>query len=131
MSYGGFMAISLMTRQPGQFKVAVAGGPVIDWRFYEIMYTERYMDTPQNNKEGYDLNNLMNYIDNLKGKMLIIHGTSDNTVIWQQSLRYIQSAVTKGKQLDYFVYPGHLHNVIGKDRVHLITKIINYFTDNL
>ena len=130
-SYGGFMAISLMTRQPGQFKVAVAGGPVIDWRFYEIMYTERYMDTPQNNKEGYDLNNLMNYIDNLKGKMLIIHGTSDNTVIWQQSLRYIQSAVTKGKQLDYFVYPGHLHNVIGKDRVHLITKIINYFTDNL
>ena len=130
-SYGGFMTMSLMTRKPGIFKVAVAGGPVIDWSFYEIMYTERYMDTPQENKEGYDLNNLMNYIDNLQGKMMIIHGTSDKTVVWQQSLRYIQSAVTKGKQLDYFVYPGHLHNVLGKERAHLITKIINYFTDNL
>lgn len=130
-SYGGFMTISLMTRQPGKFKTAVAGGPVTDWNMYEIMYTERYMDTPQQNPEGYNKANTFNYIDKLNGPMLLIHGTSDDVVVWQQSLNYIKTCVEKGKQIDYFVYPGHAHNVLGKDRVHLIQKITDYFKNNL
>ncbi len=130
-SYGGFMTISLMTRNPGIFKAAVAGGPVIDWSYYEVMYTERYMDTPESNKEGYDGNNLLNFVDKLKGKLMIIHDTSDDTVVWQQSIRYLKKAVDKNIQMDYFVYPGHPHNVMGKDRVHLLTKITDYFVQNL
>ncbi|WP_347158567.1 S9 family peptidase [Pontibacter chitinilyticus] len=130
-SFGGFMTTSLMTRTPDVFKVGVAGGPVIDWKLYEIMYTERYMDTPQQNPEGYDKANLLNYVQNLKGKLLLIHGTSDPTVVWQHSLQYIKKAVDLGVQLDYFVYPGHPHNVRGKDRVHLMQKVTNYFEDNL
>jgi dipeptidyl-peptidase 4 len=130
-SYGGFMTTSLMTRHPGVFKVAAAGGPVIDWSYYEIMYGERYMDTPQENKEGYDKNNLLNHVDKLKGKLLMIHGAQDDVVVWQHSIMYQKKAVDKGIQLDYYVYPGHLHNVLGKDRAHLMDKICNYFIDNL
>jgi len=130
-SFGGFMTVSMMTRHPGTFKVAVAGGPVIDWDYYEVMYTERYMDTPQDNKEGYDNSNLLNYVDKLKGKMLLIHGTADDVVVWQNSLMYLKAAVDKGMQVDYFVYPGHQHNVLGKDRVHLMNKITEYFMENL
>jgi dipeptidyl-peptidase 4 len=130
-SYGGFMSTSLMTRNPGVFKVGVAGGPVIDWSYYEIMYGERYMDTPQENKEGYDANNLLNHVQNLKGKLLMIHGAQDDVVVWQHSIMYQKKAVDKGVQLDYYVYPGHLHNVLGKDRAHLFEKICNYFLTNL
>jgi len=130
-SFGGFMTTSLMTRRPGVFKVGVAGGPVIDWSKYEIMYTERYMDTPEENKQGYEDNNLLNHVDKLKGKLLMIHGTDDDVVVWQHSLLFVKTAVDKGVQLDYFAYPGHKHNVLGKDRVHLMQKITNYFIDNL
>jgi dipeptidyl-peptidase-4 len=130
-SFGGFMTVGLMTRTPGLYKVGVAGGPVMDWSYYEVMYTERYMDTPQENPEGYKTSCLYNYIDKLQGKMMLIHGTSDNVVVWQHSLKYLKLAVQKGKQLDYFVYPGHEHNVLGKDRVHLMEKITRYFKDNL
>ncbi len=130
-SYGGFMTTSLMTRNPGVFKVAVAGGPVIDWSYYEIMYGERYMDSPQENKEGYEKNNLLNHVDKLKGKLLMIHGAQDDVVVWQHSIMYQKKAVDKGIQMDYYVYPGHLHNVLGKDRAHLMEKITNYFIDNL
>ncbi|MBL7931062.1 MAG: DPP IV N-terminal domain-containing protein [Bacteroidia bacterium] len=130
-SYGGFMTTSLMTRYPGVFKVAAAGGPVIDWSYYEIMYGERYMDMPQENKEGYDKNNLLNHVDKLKGKLLMIHGAQDDVVVWQHSIMYQKKAVDKGVQLDYYVYPGHMHNVLGKDRAHLMEKICNYFLDNL
>jgi dipeptidyl-peptidase 4 len=129
-SYGGFMTVSMMTRNPNLFKVAVAGGPVIDWRFYEVMYTERYMDTPNENPEGYAKSSLLNYVDKLKGKMLLIHGTSDPVVVWQQSLTYLKKAVDSNIQLDYFVYPGHEHNVTGKDRIHLLNKVSQYFFDN-
>ncbi|MEI6507606.1 MAG: DPP IV N-terminal domain-containing protein [Bacteroidota bacterium] len=129
-SFGGFMSIGMMTRT-NEFKVGVAGGPVIDWSMYEIMYTERYMDKPQENKEGYDDANLMNYDKNLKGKLLIIHGTSDDVVVWQHSLNYIKKCVEDGVQVDYFVYPGHKHNVLGKDRVHLMQKVTDYFKQNL
>lgn len=132
-SYGGFMTTSLMTRPEaaGAFKCGVAGGPVLDWRMYEIMYTERYMDRPQENMEGYEKNSLFNYIDNLKGRLLMIHGSSDDVVLWQHSLRYIRECVRKGRPIDYFVYPEHLHNVLGKDRVHLFEKIEQFFKEQL
>ena len=130
-SYGGFMTASMMTHHPDVFKAAVAGGPVIDWSYYEIMYTERYMDTPQSNPTGYKETNVANYADSLKGKLLLIHGTADDVVVWQHSLLFLKACVDKGKQVDYFVYPGHEHNVFGKDRVHLFNKITNYFIENL
>ncbi|RAK65981.1 S9 family peptidase [Hymenobacter edaphi] len=131
-SYGGFMTTTMLTRAPeGTFKVGVAGGPVIDWRMYEVMYTERYMDTPQQNPEGYQKANLLGYVQNLKAPLLMIHGTVDDVVVWQHSLDYLKNAVDKGVQLDYFVYPGHPHNVGGKDRVHLYTKITNYLDQYL
>lgn len=130
-SFGGFMTTNIMTHYPDLFKAAVAGGPVIDWSYYEVMYTERYMDTPQTNPEGYKESNLLNYVDNLKGKMMLIHGTADNTVVWQHSIMFLKACVDKGKQVDYFVYPGHEHNVLGKDRAHLFEKITEYFIQNL
>lgn len=126
-SYGGFMTTSLMLRQPDVFKVGVAGGPVIDWSMYEIMYTERYMDSPQDNPKGYADNNLLTKTKNLKGKLLMIHGAQDDVVVWQHSMKFVKSCVDNGVQLDYFVYPGHAHNVVGKDRVHLMQKITDYF----
>ncbi len=130
-SFGGFMTTSLMTRTPGKYKVGVAGGAVIDWSYYEIMYTERYMDTPDENQEGYNTSNLLNYIDDLQGKLLLIHGTSDDVVVWQHTLMYVKKCVEKKKQVDYFMYPEHLHNVTGKDRVNLMQKISDYFNQNL
>lgn len=125
-SFGGFMATGLMSRS-NAYKVGVAGGPVIDWRLYEIMYTERYMDTPKQNPEGYEDADLTNYVKNIKGKLLLIHGTDDDVVVWQHSLTYLKKCVDEGVQVDYFVYPGHKHNVLGKDRVHLMQKITDYF----
>ncbi|RQO32337.1 S9 family peptidase [Taibaiella sp. KBW10] len=130
-SFGGFMTTSLMLRHPGVFKVGVAGGPVIDWSLYEIMYTERYMDMPQENPKGYADNNLLTKVDQLKGKLLMIHGAQDDVVVWQHSMKFIKACVDKGVQMDYFVYPGHQHNVLGKDRVHLMQKIADYFDDYL
>jgi dipeptidyl-peptidase-4 len=130
-SFGGFMTTSLMLRHPGVFKVAVAGGPVIDWSMYEIMYTERYMDTPQENPKGYEDNNLLTKTKNLKGKLLMIHGAEDNTVVWQHSLNFIKSCVDNNVQIDYFVYPNYEHNVQGKDRAHLMQKVSDYFDDFL
>lgn len=130
-SFGGFMTTSFMLRHPEVFKVGVAGGPVIDWNMYEIMYTERYMDTPQENPQGYKNANLLDKVQNLKGKLLMIHGAQDDVVVWQHSVKFIKSAVDNGVQLDYFVYPGHAHNVIGKDRVHLMQKVTDYFDQHL
>jgi dipeptidyl-peptidase-4 len=130
-SFGGFMTTSFMLRHPEVFKVGVAGGPVIDWSMYEIMYGERYMDTPQENPQGYATANLLDKVQNLKGKLLMIHGAQDDVVVWQHSIKFIKSAVDNGVQLDYFVYPGHPHNVIGKDRVHLMQKVTDYFDQNL
>ncbi|MGL5236216.1 MAG: DPP IV N-terminal domain-containing protein [Empedobacter falsenii] len=126
-SYGGFMTTSFMLRKPDVFKVGVAGGPVLDWTQYEIMYTERYMESPQDNPEGFKNTNLINRVKDLKGKLLMIHGAQDNVVVWQHSIDFIREAVKNGIQMDYFVYPGHEHNVRGKDRVHLMQKITDYF----
>lgn len=126
-SFGGFMTTSLMLRHPDVFKVGVAGGPVMDWSMYEVMYTERYMGTPQNNAKGYETSNLLTKTKNLKGKLLLIHGTDDATVVWQHSINFLKKAVDENVQLDYFVYPGYEHNVRGKDRVHLMQKVTDYF----
>jgi dipeptidyl-peptidase-4 len=130
-SYGGFMATSLMLRSNNAFKVAVGGGAVIDWKFYEVMYGERYMDTPQTNPDGYKGSSLLNYVENLNGKLLLVHGTSDPTVVWQNTLTFAKKAQELNKPLDYFPYVGHQHGVVGKDALHLYTKITNYFLDNL
>ena len=130
-SYGGFMTLTLKLRNPEVFKVATCGGPVIDWKYYEIMYGERYMDTPEQNPEGYKKACLLNYVDQLNGKVLVIHGAQDNTVVWQNSLQFIQTCIKKGKQIDYFVYPNHEHNVSGTDRLHLFGKLAEYYDQNL
>lgn len=130
-SYGGFMTINLMLTHPDVFKVGVAGGPVIDWKYYEVMYGERYMDTPDENPEGYEKSSLLSKIDNFDGRLLIIHGTSDPTVVWQHSQVFLKSAIEHDKNIDYFVYPGHGHNVRGADRAHLYKKILTYFNDYL
>ena len=130
-SYGGFMTISLMLRNPEAFKAGVCGGPVTDWKYYEVMYGERYMDTPETNPDGYRASSLLDMAGNLKGKLLLIHGTEDPTVVWQQSLDFIDQCVKAGVDVDYFVYPGHGHGVGGKDRVYLNQQIINYFKENL
>lgn len=130
-SYGGFMATGLMTRTPGVFQVGIAGGAVIDWSYYEVMYTERYMDTPETNPEGYKEANLLNYVQNLEGKLLHVHGTSDPTVVWQHTLMYCDKAAELGIQIDYFPYIDHKHHVKGTDELHLYQKMINYFLENL
>jgi len=130
-SYGGFLTTDFMLTHPGIFKAAVAGGPVIDWKFYEIMYTERYMDRPQENPEGYAATDLTKKIGNLKGKLLLIHGLQDNVVLMQHSVNLVKAAVDKGVQVDYMIYPGHEHNVLGKDRAHLYQKVTDYFNQNL
>lgn len=129
-SYGGFMTTSLMLRKPDTFKVGVAGGPVIDWKWYEVMYGERYMDTPAENAKGFEENTVYNYEKNLKGKLLLIHGTNDDVVVEQHNLSLVKKFVEAGKQVDYFPYPMHKHNVTGKDRVHLIQKVLNYVIEN-
>lgn len=130
-SFGGFMTTSLMLRHPGIFKCAVAGGPVMDWKMYEVMYTERYMDTPHDNPQGYEEANLLTKVKNLKGRLLLIHGTIDSTVVWQHSVKFLKECVDNRVQVDYFIYPGYEHNVRGKDRVHLMQKISDYFDDYL
>jgi dipeptidyl-peptidase-4 len=126
-SFGGFMTTSLMLDQADTFKVGVAGGPVCDWKYYEIMYGERYMDMPQENPEGYKNTNIIDKAQKLKGRLLVIHGAQDNVVVQQHSMQFIQACIQAGKQVDYFLYPTHEHNVRGKDRYHLNQKIADYF----
>lgn len=130
-SYGGYMTISLMTTYPDVFKVGVAGGPVIDWKWYEVMYGERYMDTPQSNPKGYDETSLINKAKNLKGKLQIIIGTDDPVVVPQHTLSFINACIDAGTQPDFFVYPGEGHNMLGHASVHLHERITQYFEDYL
>jgi len=130
-SFGGFMTISLMTNHPDVFKVGVAGGPVIDWKWYEVMYGERYMDTPQDNPEGYERTSLINQAKNLKGKLQIIIGTNDRTVVPQHAESFIAECIKVGTQPDYFIYPGEPHNMRGHQSTHLHERITQYFEDYL
>ena len=130
-SYGGFMTTSLMTTYPDVFKVGVAGGPVIDWKWYEVMYGERYMDTPQQNPEGYELTSCIGKAKNLKGKLQIIIGMNDPTCVPQHSLQFLNACAEAGTQPDFFVYPGEGHNMAGHKSVHLHERITQYFEDYL
>lgn len=130
-SYGGFMTLNLMLRHPETFKVGVAGGPVTDWKYYEVMYGERYMDSPQENQEGYKNSSMVERAGDLKGRLMLIHGDEDPTVVMQQSLQFLHSAIKKGTHPDSFIYPGHGHNMTGRDRVHLHEHITRYFEDFL
>lgn len=130
-SYGGFMTISLMTNYPGVFKAGVAGGPVIDWKWYEVMYGERYMDTPEANPEGYAETSLIAKAKDLTGKLQIIIGMNDPTVVPQHALQFIDACTEAGTQPDFFVYPGEGHNMRGHKSVHLHERITQYFEDNL
>ncbi|NDV68681.1 S9 family peptidase [Dysgonomonas sp. 25] len=130
-SYGGFMTLNLMLRHPEVFKVGVAGGPVTDWKYYEVMYGERYMDTPKENPEGYAETSMIDRAGDLQGRLLLIHGDEDPTVVMQQSFMFIKSSIQKGTHPDFFVYPGQGHNMMGRDRVHLHEHITRYFEDHL
>ncbi|MFA6125831.1 MAG: DPP IV N-terminal domain-containing protein [Bacteroidales bacterium] len=130
-SYGGFMTTSLILNFPDVFKAGVAGGPVIDWKYYEVMYGERYMDLPSENLEGYALTSTLSMVKNLRGRFMLIHGDNDPTVVWQNSLMFVRKCIDEGKLIDYMVYPQHPHNVRGKDRVHLMRTVTRYFQDNL
>jgi len=130
-SYGGFMTITMMTRHPETFKVGVAGGPVIDWKWYEVMYGERYMDTPQQNPEGYKEASLIEQAKNLKGKLQIITGYNDDTVVPQHCLSFIYECNKVGTQPDFYVYPLEGHNMRGHQSVHLHERITQYFEDFL
>ena len=130
-SFGGFMTISLMLNYPDVFKVGVAGGPVIDWKWYEVMYGERYMGTPQDNPEGYAKSSLIDKARNLKGKLQIITGYNDNTVVPQHCLSFLDACVKAGTQPDFFAYPGEEHNMRGHASVHLHERITQYFEDYL
>lgn len=129
-SFGGFMTTSLMLRQPGVFQVGVAGGPVTDWKYYEIMYGERYMDRPEQNKAGYEANSLLNHTKNLTGDLLLIHGSIDDVVVMQHNEALLKSFIENGVQVDDFIYPMHKHNVTGKDRAHLMEKVLMYILEN-
>ena len=126
-SFGGFMTITMKLAHPEVFKVGCAGGPVIDWKWYEIMYGERYMDTPQENPEGYEANSLLNKAQNLEGRLLVIQGAEDNTVVPQHSTEFIERCINNFKQVDYFMYPHHEHNVLGRERLHLYQKMFQYY----
>ena len=130
-SFGGFMTISLMVNYPDVFKVGVAGGPVIDWKWYEVMYGERYMDTPQTNPDGYAKTSLIDKAKNLKGKLQIITGYNDNTVVPQHCLSFLDACIKAGTQPDFFAYPGEEHNMRGHASVHLHERITQYFEDYL
>lgn len=130
-SFGGFMTMSLKLRHSDLFKVAVAGGPVMNWEWYEVMYGERYMEKPSENPEGYEYANLLKLADKIEGKIMMIHGRVDGTVLPKHTYAFIQEAIKHKKQIDYFIYPNHEHNVLGKDRANLDRKIYEYFRDNL
>ena len=130
-SFGGFMTTTLITSHPEVFKVGVAGGPVIDWKWYEVMYGERYMGTPQNNPKGYAESSLLSKAKNLKGKLQIITGMNDPVVVPQHCLNFLQECIKAGTQPDFFVYPGEPHNMRGHQSTHLHERISQYFDDYL
>lgn len=126
-SFGGFMTTSLMTTHNDVFKVGVAGGPVIDWKYYEVMYGERYMDTPETNPEGYENASLINKIQNLTGKLLVVHGGIDPVVVPQNSMDLLLKSQELGIEIDFYTYPNSEHNVRGRQRIHLMQKVSDYF----
>ncbi|MGM0477610.1 MAG: DPP IV N-terminal domain-containing protein [Bacteroidota bacterium] len=129
-SFGGFMTTTMLLKAKDHFNAGVAGGLVSDWKFYEVMYGERYMDRPEENEEGYASASLLNHAEKLEDDLLMIHGTADNVVVMQHSLTLVKKMIEHGIQVDYFPYPMHEHNVRGEDRVHLMEKVLNYIMEH-
>lgn len=130
-SYGGYATALLMLRYPDLFHVGVSGAPVTDWRSYDTIYTERYMDTPQNNKEGYDFGSAMTYAENLKGKILIVHGTTDNNVHPSNSIMLMDALIKKDKMFDVMFYPENRHGIRGVHGLHYNKIRMHYLVENL
>ena len=131
-SFGGFMASNCILKGADVFKMAIAVAPVTNWRFYDSIYTERYMQTPQENANGYDMNSPINFADKLKGNFLLVHGTADDNVHFQNSMQFIEALVQANKQFDWAVYPDKNHGIFGgKTRIQLFTKMTNFIKEKL
>ena len=131
-SFGGFMSALAITKGAGVFKAAVAGAPVTSWRFYDNIYTERYMRTPQENAKGYDENAPLNFTDRIKGNFLIIHGTGDDNVHFQNSVAMVDALIKNKIQFESFYYPNKNHSIPSSDAAyHLWTMISNWLFENL
>ena len=131
-SYGGFMSSNAILKGNDVFKAAIAVAPVTSWRFYDTIYTERYMDTPQNNPSGYDDNSPLSHVDKLKGKYLLIHGSADDNVHVQNTMRMVEALIQANKQFDWMIYPDKNHGIYGGNtRLHLYNKMTNFLNDNL
>jgi len=131
-SYGGFMSSNCILKGNDVFKMAIAVAPVTNWRFYDSVYTERYMQTPQENASGYDDNSPINHVDKLKGKFLLIHGSGDDNVHVQNSMQMMEALIQANKQFDSQIYPDNNHGIYGgKTRIQLYTKMTNFIKENL
>jgi dipeptidyl-peptidase-4 len=131
-SYGGFMSSNAILKGNDVFKAAIAVAPVTSWRFYDTIYTERYMDTPQNNPSGYDDNSPLSHVDKLKGKYLLIHGSADDNVHVQNTMRMVEALIQANKQFEWMIYPDKNHGIYGGNtRLHLYNKMTNFLNDNL
>ena len=121
-----------MTKGADVFKMGIAVAPVTNWRFYDSVYTERYMQTPQENESGYDSNSPINYVSKLKGPYLLVHGSADDNVHYQNTMRMVESLVQANKQFDLFIYPDKNHGIYGGNtRLHLYNKMTKFIEDNL
>jgi dipeptidyl-peptidase-4 len=131
-SYGGFMTALAMTKGADVFKMGISVAPVTNWRYYDNIYTERFMRTPAENASGYDDNSPVNHVGKLKGKLLLVHGSADDNVHFQNSMEFITAMVNANKQFDLFVYPNKNHGIYGGNtRNHLFTMMLNYTLENL
>ncbi|MFT7114325.1 MAG: dipeptidyl-peptidase-4, partial [Candidatus Azotimanducaceae bacterium] len=131
-SYGGYMSSLCLTKGAEQFKAAIAVAPVTTWRYYDSIYTERYMRTPQENEAGYDDNSPINHVDKMEGAYLLVHGSADDNVHYQNTMEMITALVKANKQFDLFIYPDNNHGIyFGNSRLHLYTKMTNFLKENL
>lgn len=131
-SYGGFMSSNCLLQAPDTFKMAIAVAPVTSWRFYDTVYTERFMTTPQENPSGYDENSPITYVDQLEGNLLLVHGSADDNVHVQNTMQMVQALIQADKQFDWLIYPDYDHGIYGGNaRLHLYKKMTNYIFENL
>ncbi|MBT5354773.1 MAG: S9 family peptidase, partial [Flavobacteriales bacterium] len=131
-SYGGYMSSLAITKGADVFKMAIAVAPVTNWRYYDNIYTERYMRTPQENASGYDDNSPINHVEKLKGSYLLIHGSADDNVHVQNTMEMISALVKANKQFDLFIYPDKNHGIYGGNtRYHLYKKMTEFILNNL
>jgi dipeptidyl-peptidase-4 len=130
-SFGGYMTLRLLLAAPTTFACGVSGAPVTDWALYETGYTERYMDLPAENPDGYRLSSCLPFVSQLQRPLLVVHGTDDRTVVWAHTLQFVDRCIDAGKQLDYFPYPGQQHGLVGKDRVHFLNLLHDWLGRHL